>query len=221
MEFLTVTNLIIAITCLVSYRAFTDAQLKLNLIFHPVRVKARKTYYEFFTAGLLHADPTHLMFNMITLYFFGNNVEYIFSVLFPGYGIFLYIALYVLGLLFSSLPVYAKEQDNPSYFALGASGAVSAVLFANILFDPWGILYIMMAIPCPQIIAGIAYLWYSSYMNKHGNDNIGHSAHFFGAVFGFLFTGALQPELFVNFFECTIQFNQECLRDYVRQLRAR
>jgi len=221
MEFLTVTNCIVALTCLVSYQAFSNPELKMRLIFQPYKIKREKAYETFFTKGLIHADLTHLAFNMITLYFFGNAVEQYFQLIFPEYGIFYYIALYVFGLLFASLPVYAKEQDNFSYFALGASGAVSAVLFASILFEPWGMLYIMMAIPCPQVIAGFGYLWYSSYMDKHGNDNVGHSAHFFGALFGFLFAGAFQPELFIHFFECTVQFNRECFVDYFQQRLGR
>jgi len=220
MEFLTVTNIIVGVTCLISYLAFSDPKLKMALIFHPYKIKRERALSGFFTSGLIHADFMHLAFNMFTLYSFGNVIEQYFKILFPGYGVYVYIALYILGLLFSHMPVYAKQQDNPGYFALGASGAVSAVLFASVLLDPWSYLYIMAVLPCPQIVAAIGFVWYSSYMDKHGNDNIGHSAHLFGAVFGFLFTGAMQPALFVNFFECAISFNTNCIYDYIMQLRG-
>lgn len=218
MEFLTVTNCIVALTCLISYQAFNNPEIKRKLMFHPYKIKRENTYLDFFLPGFIHADFMHLAFNMFTLFSFGNVIEQYFAVLFPGYGVYVYILLYLLGLLFSHLPVYAKEQDNPGYFALGASGAVSAVLFASVLLDPWSNLLIMGVIPCPQIVAGAGFLYYSSYMDKHGNDNIGHSAHFFGAVFGFLFTGLMQPALFVNFAECALSYNTSCIMDYIRQL---
>ncbi len=221
MEFLTITNVIIAVTCLISYLAFNNIELKRKLIFYPHGIKNNNQYLGFISSGFIHGDGMHLLFNMFTLFFFGRNVEIIFGYIFPGYGWLMFLLLYFLGLIFAHLPVYAKEKENPAYMALGASGAVSAVVFANILFAPWEKLYLYGVIGVPQIIAGVGYIWYSMYMDKKGTDNIGHGAHLYGALFGFLFTGLMQPDLFINFFECAISPGKDCIGDYIRGMISR
>lgn len=159
-------------------------------------------FYRFITSGLVHADIMHLAFNMFTLYFFGPYAERFYTVLFGDPNHIKFIILYVGGLICSSIYSYFKHKDNPSYMALGASGAVSGVLFATILLDPWNWLLIFGIIPVPAILFGVAYLIYSAKMAKEGKDNIGHDAHFYGAIFGLVITLAFGPmrvlELFIT-----------------------
>ncbi len=179
------------ITGLTSYRAFEDRKLKAQFIFLPAKIKETGEWYRFFSSGLIHADWMHLLFNMYVLYSFGQSVEQYFGYYFGEiFGRILYLVMYVLAIGASSIPDYKKHQNYYGYAALGASGAVSAVVFASIFFSPWqggiGLLFIPGSIP--PMLFGALYLWYSSYMAKRQMDNIGHNAHFWGAVFGFAFT---------------------------------
>jgi len=160
----------------------------------------RKEYLRVITHAFLHADWGHLIFNMLTLWFFGGMVEKYFMMVFPS-GSLLYILLYILGIIVSSISTILKYKDQHYYNSVGASGAVSAVLFAGILFDPHMSIFIMfIPIPIPAFLFGIAYLAYSQYMNRQSKDNINHDAHFYGAVFGFIFPIILKPALIGYFF---------------------
>ena len=160
--------------------------MKENLLLHPRSIRKHKEYYRFLTHGFVHADWGHLLINMYVLYAFGEQIEFYFDTIFtPALGKILYLALYLGAIILSSLPAYYKHKHNPYYGALGASGGTSAIVFAFIIFGPWEWFVFP---PLPAILLGIGYLWYSSYMGKKGQDNIGHDAHFWGAVFGFVFT---------------------------------
>jgi len=202
---LSITNIIVGITCLVSYVVLQNQTGKARLIFHPVTIREHHQWYRFLTSGFVHADLTHLVINMFVLWSFGNAIERYF---YPGYlGEFSaqkYLALYFGGIVVSSIPSYVRHNRNPDYAALGASGGVSAVVFAAILFEPWQNLYLYGVIAIPQILAGAAYLFYSWYKDKKSTDNIGHMAHFTGAVWGFLFTGFMNFELFTRFLQKTL-----------------
>ncbi len=201
MEYPLITYVIIGITVFTSYRAFNDGLLKQKMLFNPYLVSKDKDYMRALTSGLIHADFTHLLVNMWVLYIFGSTVEGYFQILFGMLGGFLYVLLYVLGILISHIPSYLRHRDSPHYNSLGASGAVCAVLFAAILFDPIrGIGLIFTPIYIPGFLFGVLYLMYSQYMQKRGVGNIAHDAHFMGAIFGFIFTGLLKPLLFANFF---------------------
>ena len=216
-ELLTITNVLTALTCWISYQAFNDRSMKGKMLFLPKSINERNEFYRFFSSGFIHANWLHLGFNMIALYSFGNNVELVFKLMFGMMpGSILYIALYFMGMVAASLPDYAKHKNHSGYRALGASGAVSAVVFVNILFEPWRL---MMFPPLPQIIVGIGFLFYSSYMAKNEvQDGIGHSAHYYGALFGILFISLFQPLVFTNFLECTFTYNKECLNDLFMKL---
>jgi len=175
---------------------------------NPYLIVHNKQYYRLFSHAFLHADWNHLIFNMITLYFFGSSmydgvsygVEPDFKILFGKMGMLYYLLLYIGGFLFSSLPALFKHKNNVNYYALGASGAVSAVLFASILFNPYNGIYIFLfPVEIPAIGFGVGYLLYSAYMAKRNIDNIGHDAHFWGAIFGFIFPIILEPRLFEHF----------------------
>lgn len=196
-----ITYLILAVTGLVSYKAFEDSSLKWRFMFNAYQIKERKEWYRFFSHGLIHADWMHLIFNAYVLFSFGKIVELTYLNIFGfGKGHLNYILLYVGGLAVSSFYSYAKHQDNPHYNALGASGAVSAVLFSFIAIYPSENLSLMfIPIPIKAWMMGGGYLLYSHFMAKKQMDNVGHDAHFWGAVFGFVVTFVFKPVLFSQF----------------------
>ena len=200
------TVIIIAITCIVSILCFNGTLNGNKLIFNAYQVWHRKEWYRMLTSGMIHSGWGHLFFNMLTLYFFGRVVEQYFSAAFGGVlGTVLYVVLYVSALAISSLGDLVKYRNDWNYNALGASGAVSAVLFASILFAPkMGIYIYLIPIPVPGYIFAPLYLLYCWYMAKRNMDNIGHTAHFWGAVYGILFPILCKPDV-LSF--CLSQFS--------------
>lgn len=195
------TIAIILVTVLASIAAFSNRELHRRLLFNAYDIKHFKHGYRFFSYALIHADWVHLLINMMVLYSFGRVVEAYYSFIF-GMKSYLYFALlYVGGTVLSTTPSYGKHKDDYSYSAVGASGAVSAVVFASIVFDPLNKIYLfMLPIGIPAVIFGVLYLVYSWYMAKKNIDNVGHDVHFWGAIFGFCFTIALKPVLIQQFF---------------------
>ena len=202
-----ITLIIIIITCLVSCLAFNDRNLKDRMLHHPYLEHKEKEYYRLLAHGFIHANWAHLFVNMFVLYGFGGYVEQEFASLFgTTTGRIFYILLYLITIVAASVHTHYKHKDNSYYRALGASGATSGILFSYILFQPWNTLIIFpIPIPIPAIIFGVLYLVYSSYASKNSRDNIGHDAHFYGAVFGFLFTLALSPSIFSEFLTKVMQ----------------
>jgi membrane associated rhomboid family serine protease len=185
---LSITVIILVITILVSLGAFNNQKVMNDLIFYPPAVQQGQLY-RFFTCGLIHADFGHLLFNMISLYFFGRFVEQSFAMIMGDLGKWVYLILYVSALAASLLPTYLKNKDNHYYRSLGASGAVSAVIFAGLLLAPdVGVYLFFIPIPIPGFIFAPLYLLLSIWMERRGGDNINHSAHIWGAVYGLLFT---------------------------------
>ncbi|MEO8405809.1 MAG: rhomboid family intramembrane serine protease [Chitinophagaceae bacterium] len=188
---ISITFIIIIITALVSIGGFNNARIIDDLIFYPPAVSERNQWYRFFSCGIIHADWGHLIFNMYALYMFGagkNGVEDFFRQLFGSKGPLLYLAMYIVALAICLIPTYIKHKHNYAYRSLGASGAVSAVVFAYVLFNPMarmGIMFIPIMIP--GFIFGILYLVISSWLAKRGRGNINHSAHIWGAIFGVVF----------------------------------
>jgi membrane associated rhomboid family serine protease len=198
---MTVTNLIIAITAIISIIAFGNRELFRRLAFNAYDIKHFKNSYRFLSYALIHADWIHLLINMMVLYSFGQVTESYYGMHFGMKGILYYGLLYIGGTALSTLPSYGKHKDDLSYTAVGASGAVSAVLFASIVFVPLGkIMIFPIPIGIPAIIFGPLFLIYSAYMNKKNIDNVGHDAHFWGAIFGFVFTVVLKPALIVDLY---------------------
>lgn len=185
---LSITVIIVIITSLVSIGAFNNQKIMEDLIFYPPAVTRRNQWYRFFSCGLIHADWGHLIFNMLSLYLFGRFVEAKFAMIFGEKGKILYLVLYVAALLVSLLPTYFKNRNNDHYRSLGASGAVSAVVFAGLLTAPYievGLYFIPPFIP--GFIFAPLYLIISAILEKRGGGNINHSAHIWGAIFGLLF----------------------------------
>ena len=189
---LSLSLIIIIITCVISIMSFNRPGEIDKLSMWPYMVKEHKQYYRFITAGLVHADYMHLGFNMLTMWFFGKYIEMIFQDLF-GSKIY-FLVFYVLALIVSDIPSYFRHRNNYSYRSIGASGAVSAVVFAFILFQPWAKI-VVFVIPMPAILYGVLFLGYSVYMSRRGGDGINHDAHFWGAVFGIVFPLVIRPEL--------------------------
>lgn len=195
------TYIIIAVTALTSILAFNNGNIFYQFTFNPFRIHHFMQAYRFVSHGLIHADWTHLLVNMFVLLSFGVTVEESYIKIFgSGKGESCYLLLYLGGILFSSIPSYVKYKDDQSYTAVGASGAISSVVFASILISPLsGIRFIFIPIDIPAFVFGVLYLVYSAYMSKRGTDNIGHDAHFWGALFGLAFTIILKPSLFNDF----------------------
>ncbi len=192
--------IIIGITLLVSVLAFYNPVLFERLKFSPYAIKHRNEGLRFVSYGLVHAGWLHLFINMWVLYSFGDIVERVFKLNFGIKGMFYYLMFYVGGILFSVLLDFGKYKDNVYYSAVGASGAISAVVFSSILIYPVGSIYLFpIPFAIPSWLFGILYLVYMVYMQKKGHDNIGHSAHFWGAVFGMVLTIILIPHVVGSF----------------------
>ena len=193
-----ITLILIAITALVSWMAFNNRKLADRLILWPPAIDKHKQYDRLVTYGFIHADFGHLLFNMVTLYFFGRSIEVIMLGITGQWWV--YPLFYLAALVVSILPTYLKNQKNPNYLSLGASGAVSAVLFAYILIAPWKLILVMF-IPAPAILYAAFYVGYSIWMDKKGGDNVNHSAHLAGAAFGVMFMLIMEPELLQHFLQ--------------------
>ena len=201
---ITLTLTFVIITVLTSLLAFGNPSVMGAAIFYPFAIRQRKEYYRFITSGFIHADIIHLAVNMYVLYSFGDLLEKVyFPAVFGEKTKLYFLLLYVGGLIISDIPSYFRHRYNASYRALGASGAVSSVVFACILLGPFdgGIGLLFIPIYLPPVIFGALYLLYSMFMSRAGHDNINHDAHFFGAVWGLLFPVLLKPELFTYFIE--------------------
>jgi len=192
------TTIIIIITSIVSIVALNQHQIFDLLKFNPYRMKHNKEAWRILTGGFLHADYIHLFMNMFVLYNFGQFIEnYIIKMMHDKQsGLITYLLFYLSAVVISGIYTYEKNKENLFYNAVGVSGAVSAIVFAFIVIFPFQSLYLLfIPFPIPAIVFGILYLLYSAYMAKQAKDNIGHDAHFFGAVYGLLFILILQPSL--------------------------
>ena len=198
-----ITYVIIGITCLISYQAFNDPSLRQRLLFVPTRARNQGETYRFISHGFIHADFMHLLFNMYALYIFGGAAEFGFRLLFGAtFGGAAYLLFYLAAIAASSYVTYQRHENNHYYSALGASGAVAAVMWPFIMFAPWNWFIFP---PLPAFIIGPAYIAYSHYADKKGGTNIGHNAHLWGAIFGLVvYVGlalVLEPGILTNFVE--------------------
>lgn len=194
-----ITIALIAANVIIPLIAMNNQDVLSKAIMWPYGVKRYNQFYRFISSGFIHADYMHLFFNMFTLFFFGRVVEQYFTLAGLG-GVAAYLSLYFLGLIASDIPTYLKQRDNYNYHCLGASGAVSAIVFAAVVFDPWSSIYIYGALKISAFVYAILYILYCVAMSRRGGDNINHDAHLWGSLFGFGFTialiAALQPALF-------------------------
>ncbi|MEO8066629.1 MAG: rhomboid family intramembrane serine protease [Flavobacteriales bacterium] len=190
-----VTLVIIAFTVILSMRALRDKPTLEKLWFEPFQVQYNKEYYRFISHGFVHGSGAHLFVNMFVFWMFGRKVEAQLGSV-TGMPMVMFLLLYLGAIAVAALPGYLRHRNNPEYRAVGASGAVAAVLFASIVLDPLDPMYIMFVpIPIPGWLVGIGYLVYEYVQDKRRQGNIAHDAHFVGALFGVLFMAALRPGL--------------------------
>ncbi|MCI5705741.1 MAG: rhomboid family intramembrane serine protease [Odoribacter sp.] len=191
------TDLLIIVTAAVSIVCFNKYQLFEHLSLKPYRVVQHQEWWRIITHGFVHADWIHLLVNMFTFWSFGGYIETAFEYL--GFGKWAFLTLYFGGMIAASISDIIRYRNAEWYTSIGASGAVSAVLFAAIFLNPWDKILLFAVIPIPGILFGVLYLAYCQYMARQGGDNINHNAHFYGAVFGFVFPILLEPRLFQMF----------------------
>jgi membrane associated rhomboid family serine protease len=192
----TATLAIVLVTSAISVIGFASPALINALILWPPIVRQKNEYYRLATYGLVHGNFVHLLFNMIALYSFGYAIEELYDRDLGNLG---FVFFYVVGLIVSILPTYLRNRDNADYRSLGASGAVSAVLFASVLLQPWSPILLYFAIKLPAIVFAVLYVAYSIYADRHAKDNINHSAHLWGAAYGVVFTLVMEPRLLPHF----------------------
>ncbi|MCG8410734.1 MAG: rhomboid family intramembrane serine protease [Bacteroidales bacterium] len=204
------TILLIVITSAISILAFNNREIFEKLQLNPYTVFHKKEWHRLITHGMLHADWIHLFINMFVLYSFGQSVENIFEQLASEgiikSAIFSFVLLYFSSMVFATLTSIIKHKNDYWYNSVGASGAVSAIVFTHIFFFPLQSIELYAIIPIPGILLGVGYLIYSHYMSKRAKDNINHEAHLIGAVFGFLFPILLEPKLIKIFISQLFSF---------------
>ena len=197
---MSLTLILIILTVGISWYAWQNPSLLDKWVMDPVRVSKYNEYYRFITSGFIHADAGHLIFNMFSLYFFGEAMELFLVHIFGSTGTVYYLALYIAGIIVSDIPTFLKHRKNSGYKSLGASGGVSALLFAFILLAPLQKVCLYFAICIPGFIFGLIYLAYSFYESRKMGGRVNHDAHIYGAIFGILFMAVVLPETVPNFF---------------------
>ncbi len=196
MQLQPITLFLIAITAGISITAWQQPRLIERLIYAPLAVN-RGEWWRLLTHGFVHADGAHLLVNMLVLFFFGSTME---RVLTGAIGPVGFVLFYLAGIVVAILPTHLRHMRDAGYRSLGASGAVSAMLFAYILLQPWSML-IVMVVPMPAIVFAVAYVWYSIWSDRQAHDNVNHGAHMWGAVWGVAFMVVLEPALVPRFLE--------------------
>ncbi len=203
---MTATLILIIITAILSFYAWQNEGQFNKWMFNPYQVNTRKQYYRFLSSGFVHTDTMHLLFNMITFYFFGTKLEHAYDYYFGSMGVVLFVITYLAGIVVSDLKTYIKHKENPNYNSIGASGGVASILFASILYDPTSSICLYFAICIPGFILGILYLVYSFYQGKSSGGRINHDAHLYGAIFGIVFTILIRPSVLPHFIEQIMNF---------------
>ncbi|TAJ08188.1 rhomboid family intramembrane serine protease [Marinilabiliaceae bacterium JC017] len=193
--------IIILVIGAISMAGFSQPELMEKYQFNAWRILKNKEYIRLLSHGFFHGSWMHLFINMFVLYSFGKAVIHYFSHSIAMNSNLLFLIFFISAIIISSLYSLSKEKNNPYYNALGASGAVSAVVFATIFYAPYQPIYLFAIIKIPGIILGVVFLVYSRIMAQKNNDNIGHDAHFWGAVYGFIFPAVLNTDLIAVFFK--------------------
>jgi len=200
-----VSSLIFVFTIITSIYAFYNQEIFGRFMLHPYSISRGGRIYTLITSGMIHRDWTHLLFNMFTFYFFGFQLERILAAI-SAWGHVQYALIYFLSLILSDVGTIAKHKNNFNYYSLGASGAICAVLFSFILFQPGTSIYLFfIPIPIPAVVFGPLFLLYCVWAARSARDSINHDAHFYGAVVGVLATILLYPQVIGHFFSAVGQ----------------
>ncbi len=203
---MSLTLFILLITIGVTFGALSNERLFVKLLMNPYQTVHQKQYWRLITSGFVHNGYAHLGVNMFTFFFFGGIVEETF-LLESRQGSTVFVLFYLSAIVLSDLPVVWRNRDNPSYNSLGASGAVSAIVFASILYYPTNYIYIMGILPLPGFLLGILYIGYSYSQSRNADDNINHEAHLYGAIYGLIFALAISPNAGADFFKQIVNFS--------------
>ena len=195
---------LMAVIGLVTYVAWKRPELHSKLMLNPNLTVRQNQYWRLLTSGFVHNSPMHLFLNLFTLYFFGAVIERIFNAYFGEIGVLLYLTLFLSAVIVANIPTLIKHRNNPGYNSLGASGGVSALVLAFILFDPIRDLCLYALICLPGYILGAIFIVYSIIMGKRGRDNINHDAHLWGAIYGLIFIIILRPTTIESFLEAIL-----------------
>ncbi|GAA3937909.1 rhomboid family intramembrane serine protease [Hymenobacter algoricola] len=194
---LDVTTVLMVLTAGISMYAWSNQELMESWIMRPYVMRQHNEWYRLLTSGFLHANWSHLLFNMFAFYSFGQAVQDIFVGLSGATnGLLQFLALYLGGIVVSDLPTYFRHRQDPDYRSLGASGGVASIIFAAVIFSPTtkiGLLFLPPQLGIPGFIFGFLYLAYSYYQGRRSGDNINHDAHFYGALYGVVLTLVLYP----------------------------
>lgn len=191
-----VASIIFLFTIVTSLYAFSNPGLYGKFMLHPYSVSRGDRVYSLITSGLIHKDWGHLFVNMLSYFFFAFPLERTFAQ-YSDWGHFQFAGLYLVSLVLSDVSSVIKHKDHFWYNSLGASGAVSAVVFSWILFDPLGRIYVYF-LPMPAVLFGILYLAFSVYESKR-SSSINHDAHFYGALTGMVLTIIFYPDIVPHF----------------------
>ncbi|WP_258103185.1 rhomboid family intramembrane serine protease [Marinoscillum sp. MHG1-6] len=203
---MSVTLIIIIVTVAISLAAFNNANIFQKGLMNPYMVFHKHQFFRLVTSGFLHGSYIHLGFNMFTFYFFGMVVEQVFGQLLGDSGTIVYVIFYLSAIIISDLPVAYKKRDDPMYNSLGASGAVSAMVFASILYFPLNDICLYAILCIPGFLLGALYVIYSYYQGKNMSDNINHEAHLYGAIYGLIFALIVYPEAGGSFIEQILSY---------------
>lgn len=204
---LSITLIIIIVTVAISLAAFNNANIFQKGLMNPYMVFRKNEYYRLISSGFLHGSYIHLGFNMFTLYFFGRVVEQVFGQVLGDQSVLIFVLFYLSAIVISDLPTAFKNKSNPGYNSLGASGAVSAMVFASILYFPLDKICLYGFICIPGFILGFLYVIYSYFQGKNMSDNINHEAHLYGAIYGVIFALIIYPPAGLSFIDQILSYN--------------
>ncbi len=202
-----ITFIIIGVTVAISIWAFNNAQVFQKCLMNPFMVFNRREYWRLITSGFIHGNYIHLGFNMFTFYFFGRLVEIVFRQIIGSGSEVVFVLFYISAIILSDLPGAWKKKDILQYNSLGASGAVSAMVFASIIYFPLEKIYLFGIIGIPGFILGILYLIYSYFQGKNLSDGVNHEAHLYGAIYGAIFAIAIFPQAAPRFVEQILSYS--------------
>jgi membrane associated rhomboid family serine protease len=202
-----VTKIIAVVVFIVSLQAFNNTTFFERFKHSPYKVVHDKEYYRMLTSGFLHGSWAHLLINLFVFWQFGNFVEnsIFYSIFGTTVGAILYLLLVLLSIIVGNIHSTIQNKDNYYYGSIGLSGAVSAILFSYVLINPWSKIYLYAIIPIYTIVAALLYLGYSQWASKNSRDNVDHSAHFYGAIFGLVYTIAVYPKIVLYFIDRLVE----------------